>query len=341
MPRPYARCVGDTTPGDTTPRADSVAESTVPGDGASAERTSTPPERRRTVLRIAAVVAICVIVYALVVTLYAASGAVRSPNPKEPKPPTGGVTVVLSVESVDAAAQRSDVSVQIDPSEKLYSGNEFALRHDVHVIVSPIDGEQTLDFPAHSAQTTKPVRIFTDGEIGTWPFDSYHADELIVVAYTKSDGVAHPIPAKVWFTGDVPGWRVDVSLKGEVPHAVPSTLVGAVASAPTIDFRATRSSSTVAFAFVLLALLVVMPSLVLFVAITAFRGKRKLEPSFMGWMGAMLFATIPLRTFLPGSPPIGSWIDFTVVLWVVVGLVTGLAVYVAAWARWSLPEAKK
>jgi hypothetical protein len=54
-------------------------------------------------------------------------------------------------------------------------------------------------------------------------------------------------------------------------------------------------------------------------------------------MGAMLFATIPLRTFLPGSPPIGSWIDYTVVLWVVVGLIVGLAIYVAAWARWSHP----
>ena len=52
----------------------------------------------------------------------------------------------------------------------------------------------------------------------------------------------------------------------------------------------------------------------------------------------MLFATIPLRTFLPGSPPIGSWIDFTVVLWVVVGLIVGLAIYVAAWARWGHPE---
>jgi Domain of unknown function (DUF4436) len=47
----------------------------------------------------------------------------------------------------------------------------------------------------------------------------------------------------------------------------------------------------------------------------------------------MLFATVPLRTFLPGSPPIGSWIDFTIVLWVIVALVTGLGLYVTAWSR--------
>jgi hypothetical protein len=80
---------------------------------------------------------------------------------------------------------------------------------------------------------------------------------------------------------------------------------------------------------------------VLFVAITAFRGRRKVEASFMSWMGAMLFATIPLRTFLPGSPPIGSWIDFLIVLWVIVGLIAGLAIYVAAWMRWGTPAAPR
>jgi hypothetical protein len=49
----------------------------------------------------------------------------------------------------------------------------------------------------------------------------------------------------------------------------------------------------------------------------------------------MLFATIPLRTFLPGSPPIGSWVDYLVVLWVVAGLVLGLVIYVLAWLKWG------
>jgi phage shock protein PspC (stress-responsive transcriptional regulator) len=102
-----------------------------------------------------------------------------------------------------------------------------------------------------------------------------------------------------------------------------------------VSIDAARSGSTIAFGFVLLTLMVLMPCLVLFVAIAAFRAKRKVEPSFMSWMGAMLFATIPLRTFLPGSPPIGSWIDFLVVLWVVVGLISGLAIYVAAWWKWG------
>ena len=79
----------------------------------------------------------------------------------------------------------------------------------------------------------------------------------------------------------------------------------------------------------------VLPVLGLTVAIVAYRGIRKVEATLMSWMAAMLFATIPLRTFLPGSPPIGSWVDYLVVLWVVAGLVLGLVIYVLAWLRWG------
>lgn len=298
---------------------------------------------RRTVVRVVAVAVVLALVYALVVTLYAVSGSVTSLGESQPEPEKGGVTVVLTVEGVDAAHQRIDMSVHIDPSETLFTGNGLALAEDIHVIVAPVEGNQSLVFPADSAIATKPVRVLANGEIGNWPFDGYRADELVVLAYVTSGGVSRPIPTHVWFSGDVPGWRVNVTQIGEAPKELPATLNEALAVWPHIDVTSARSGSTVAFAFVLLALLVVMPCLVLFVAITAFRGRRKLEPSFMGWMGAMLFATIPLRTFLPGSPPIGSWIDFTVVLWVVAGLVVGLAVYVAAWARWSheVPERAK
>jgi hypothetical protein len=285
-----------------------------------------------------AVVVVLVLVYATVVTLYALSGSVRSFDAERPEPPKGGVTVVLNVEAIDAARQRADLTAFIDPSETLFTGDDLALAEDINVIVSPIEGNQALSFKADSALGTKPIRLLADGEIGTWPFDHYDVDDLVVLAYVTTDGVSRPIPTTVWMKGDVPGWSASVAQKTKAPPELPASLSEAISTAPLLEFSASRSASTVAFAFVLLALLVVMPCLVLFVAITAFRGRRKLEASFMGWMGAMLFATIPLRTFLPGSPPIGSWIDFTVVLWVVTGLIAGLAIYVAAWARWAHPE---
>jgi hypothetical protein len=51
---------------------------------------------------------------------------------------------------------------------------------------------------------------------------------------------------------------------------------------------------------------------------------------FLGWIAAMLFATIPIRNFFPGSPPPGSWVDVLVVLWVFVALTLALVIGLAA-----------
>jgi hypothetical protein len=47
-----------------------------------------------------------------------------------------------------------------------------------------------------------------------------------------------------------------------------------------------------------------------------------------------LFVSIQtLRRRKQFLPPIGSWVDYTVVLWVVIGLATALGLYVVAWWR--------
>jgi hypothetical protein len=288
-------------------------------------------------VRIAIVVAVLAIVYALVLVLYARSGHVTSPGTREPEPDSGGVTVALTVTGVDTAEQRTDMSVRVDPSQELFSGDGVSLTRDIHVLVSPVDGSPTLDFPPQSVGSTQQISVSTAGDIENWPFDSYRTGALTVLAYVSSDGILEPLPTKIWITGYVPGWNISVTQNGTAPGQLPATLAEAVALSPHSSLTATRSGSTIAFAFLLLALLAIMPCLVLFVAISTFRGRRRVEATLLSWIGAMLFATIPLRGFLPGAPPIGSWIDFAVVLWVVVGLIAGLAIYVAAWARWSSP----
>jgi hypothetical protein len=59
------------------------------------------------------------------------------------------------------------------------------------------------------------------------------------------------------------------------------------------------------------------------------------------WYAAMLFAVMPLRNALPDSPPFGSWIDVTIVLWVVVVLVISMVIYISCWWRHLRPDADK
>ena len=56
------------------------------------------------------------------------------------------------------------------------------------------------------------------------------------------------------------------------------------------------------------------------------------------WYAAMLFAVVPLRNAMPDSPPIGFWIDVSVVLWVIVVLVFSMGLYISCWWRHLRPE---
>ena len=54
---------------------------------------------------------------------------------------------------------------------------------------------------------------------------------------------------------------------------------------------------------------------------------------FLTWYAAMLFAVVPLRNILPGAPPPGAWIDILLVMWVIIGLVASMLVYVVVWNK--------
>jgi len=56
-------------------------------------------------------------------------------------------------------------------------------------------------------------------------------------------------------------------------------------------------------------------------------------PPFATWFAANLFAIVLLRNILPSAPPPGSWIDHTIVQWVLIALVTAMSLYIVAWIR--------
>jgi hypothetical protein len=198
-------------------------------------------------------------------------------------------------------------------------------------VISDTDGQRSFTVATGEIPSAHSMRFITTGFVERWPFDS-HTVDITVLAVQDLDGDISPTPTLLCGTAHVPGW----SFSDEV---IPGTDEMVINGEPVNQVRitATRSVATVAFGIVILALMAVLPVLALTVAITVSRGLRKAEPSLMSWMAALLFATIPLRTFLPGSPPIGSWVDYLVVLWVVAGLVVALVIYVRAWLKWSAP----
>ena len=136
-----------------------------------------------------------------------------------------------------------------------------------------------------------------------WAFDRYETGPVTVEIFR---GQRAPLQAAATVFDRIPGWRVTVPDAGN--GATPAT------------FRVIlhRSPSTAAFAGVVLAVLITLAALALFVAVQTVAYKREFFPPMTTWYAALLFSVVPLRTALPDAPPIGFWVDITVVLWVIV-----------------------
>ena len=246
------------------------------------------------------------------------------------------VTVKLQPAEVNAARQRLEFQMTLVPSKGLTSSDGYTAEETISLVTFPVDGPSVLTFPAGEVLDSSVQSDFAEGTVEEWPFDSYRADLTTFAFLGEDDHDDHEhtaVPTRVCIDDSVPGWHLNTVTEAHPGDTVP-TADGDEALTSVI-ITATRSASTVAFGIVLLGLMAVTPVLVLFVAISAYTGRRRVEATLTSWIGAMLFAVIPLRNFLPGSPPVGSWIDYLVVLWVIAGLVTGLAIYIAAWNRWG------
>lgn len=276
--------------------------------------------RRRPILWFVASIVLFAALYATVVGLYAGSGDVVASTGGE----TSGDTVALSLtpEKMDATTNRFTVSIVPTQGEDGTVTNGLVALRPFGVLVSAVAGSTATEYGDGDLISPIQTSLVMDGEIENWPFDRYAVRSIMTALEDDANGDSMPLPTTVQpAKRGIPGWDIAVT---ETPLGE-----GLVA----VDITVARSGSTIAFGIVLLTLMVIIPALVLVVAIVVLRGRRKVEVTTLGWMGAMLFATIPLRNFLPGSPPIGSWIDYLIVLWVLAALVAGLVIFVVAWLR--------
>lgn len=274
-------------------------------------------------------IAVLALVYIAVVALYAINDRFAAIEGCDEEPPTDAVLLSLTPESVDAVGDRLAATLTVLSFGPVASADTLLLAEPLTILVSDNDGPRSFTIAQDEIPSPLSIRLITDGYVERWPFDS-HSVDLVVLSLQDVDGVPTAIPTLLCGSAHVPGWTFSSQ---EIAGTEEIVIDGEPVT--QVQVTATRSVATVAFGIVILALMAVLPVLGLTVAIVAYRGIRKVEATLMSWMAAMLFATIPLRTFLPGSPPIGSWVDYLVVLWVVAGLVLGLVIYVAAWLKWG------
>ncbi len=221
----------------------------------------------------------------------------------EQDPPAGGVSVVIVPEQVFAEDQELQAQVLVFPSPDLLDSAGL-LTQELEVRIQPALTGQTLLLPAGEPPAPQSVILPAAGIVQEYPFDSYAVSTTVIVhsLYADTDN-ALPVEASLFFR--VPGWTTrDTATAASDGEGV------------TVSTQLARDGSTKSIAVLMLLLMCILATIAILVTGSATRGRMKLELSVASWMTALLFALIPLRGFLPGDPPLGSWIDVLVFFWV-------------------------
>lgn len=268
-------------------------------------------------------------IYVFVVVLVANNGPTTKLDNVAPNPDV--MQMILTPKEMNASGDRLVADIGFREGGPVSSPDGRSVTKDISVYLTSERSGQELDFIAGRPIAPTQVSLSTTGSIEQWPFDTHFSETLVYVYQPESEGQAEiSVPTEmVLGDHDLPGWKITAS------HMPGSEYVDEENSVVihTYKISIVRAPATIVFSLVLLALMVMLPILGLTIAVLCLRGKRKAEVGFLTWNAGMLFATPTLRNFLPGQPPIGSWVDYLVVLWVIAALILALLFSVIAWYR--------
>ena len=293
------------------------------------------PMRVRRWHLVVVVVGLCAVTSAY---LYAASG--KSQVVEKPGWVTDGVNVILDLVSIDPEQHELTMRIELVPRGSYRNEADDTVAIPLRLTTKSGEGSHVTEIPAGQAIGDDYKLIFPiDGDPDKYPVDRYeysyeqsHHPRMSVPApllkIERTDGnLVRPVPIGLW--RDPKGldrWTVSWDLTADGPEL-------------NLRLIMDRSGGVLAFVFIILILLIIIANLAVLVAWSGFTARRPIEIGFAGWLTALLFALIPLRTNLPGAPPIGAWIDAMVFYWIEILILASLVTYIAAWFRYNdLPD---
>ncbi|MBY0443293.1 MAG: DUF4436 domain-containing protein [Mycobacteriaceae bacterium] len=234
--------------------------------------------------------------------------------------------VQVRLDQLKTVAHRLEVDVRVYPKDSLYDKNFGVLTSDAAVRLYPDNDLGDLQYPTGKAPGLVATTIEAHGDPASWPFDSYTTDVIAADVFTGNGDNRSKVSGRIEVTGSLDGWDATVTRVHDSAEPNPDIYDDVVITLH-------RSQGPLIFDLGICLVLVSLPTLALWVAIPMALGRRKFLPPFATWYAAMLFAVVPLRNILPGSPPPGSWIDQAIVLWVLIALVVAMSLFIVAWYR--------
>jgi Domain of unknown function (DUF4436) len=284
-------------------------------------------ERGRRALLIAGILVAFIVVYAL--SLFGVHALAKSsgPLPAVDEEPSDETVVLVRLDKLETVANRLTVKVLVIPPKSMYDDKLRVLTDDLSVRFYPDNEQGDLVYASGKAPAVVTTTFEAHGDPGNWPFDSYKTDTFTADALVGKGDKRQYKPARVEVTGHLDGWDVNVRRVHDADDAPDEQ--------SNVVITLHRAKGPLIFDLGICLVLFSLPALAFAVAIQIALGRRKFVPPFVTWFAAMLFAVIPIRNFLPGAPPPGAWVDQALVLWVLIGLVGAMGLYMLTWYRRS------
>ena len=300
--------------------------------------------------------ALLVLVYLFSLAAYAEAGQ----SQLETGPPAigkdgDGVDFAFDLVAMDPAKNQMTLRMLVKPEGSFYNDQDVTFAKSLRLTVRSLTtGAVTRDIPAGTpVGGTAELNVFIDGNPNTYQFDRYQYGQppvdavdpieaqlsdpapLVSVVELGPDNqpLAVQIPIGVYPSGGLQGWKEDWQ------YSLSEQPVGQAAAGDTLMLQLVvkRGGGVLAFVLVVLGLMVVTAVLSALVARSVARKRRPIEATMAGWFAALLFALVPLRTNMPGAPPIGAWLDVAIFYWVELALLIAMAVFIGSWLRFRKP----
>ena len=262
-----------------------------------------------------------------IISLFAFRGSVTFDEETFASAPRGSarpLDVYVDVLEFDPVRESVQIRLDVASASGLHGKNyTLPLGRAAELRLGDGDTVQDLTYARNAISASRVFAIDVTGTVAQYPFDRYSGQIVLNgrELTAKHDGAPMPLRVTVW--KGVSGWRLDVkqSRSSDAMNAL------------TLAFAIHRPAPLVFFACILYGLVAVIAISALTIGGLVFLGIRRVEPTLIGALAAMVFAMPVLRNLLPGTPPLGVLPDILILLWAEVLVTLGLALLVTAWAR--------
>ncbi|MGT2531935.1 DUF4436 family protein [Streptomyces nojiriensis] len=207
------------------------------------------------------------------------------------------VDVEATIQRVDAAARELVLRVRVVPRGSL--GEEDGVSPVADLSLQTTEATVgDLAFKAHERLSTKDVEVaMTGGSISDYPFDAYQTD----IGFAAQVG-GREVPVRMLFSNNDTLFAVD---------AIPVPTQRGV----LVGLDVFRSGSLLVFAVFMMIVMWALAASVIIGSWYLMTHDSGLVWPALAWMAATLFALSAFRNTAPGSPPIGSVLDWFAFLW--------------------------